>query len=134
LARVVRLLLVFQAFYQVFFLDLRRDVGGVLGHAIGRCGVSGLARGIEPAGFLAVFAHVISLPGFRVGSCRVRHHGTMLGLGHDFSLFPRYRLVGARLVWLRSSGPVMAPRWRALAPVRGAAREPPSRTARTPAW
>src|SRR4029079_11529581 len=97
LARVVWLLLVFQAFfrafYQAFFLVLRRDVGGVLGHAIGRCGVSGLARGIEPASFLAVFAHVISLPGFRVGSCRVRHHPTMLGLGHDYSLFPRYRLV-----------------------------------------
>src|SRR6185295_15565571 len=95
LARVVRLLLVFQAFYQVFFLDLRRDVGGVLGHALGRCGVSGLARGIEPASFLAVFAHVISLPGFGVGSCRVRHHGTMLGLGHDYSLFLGTALLGS---------------------------------------
>src|SRR6266702_5057379 len=140
LARVVRLLLFF--FLAIRFLAIRRvpvqairrDVGVVLGHAVGRWGVSGLARGIGPAGFLAVLAHVISLPGFRVGSCRVRHHGTMLGLGHDYSLFPRYRLVGARLVWPRSCGPVMAPRWRALAPPGGAALEPPSRTARTPAW
>ena len=53
----------------------RRDLGADRPVAV--------ARGVEPASFFAVFAHVISLPGFRVGSCRVRHHGTMLGLGHD---------------------------------------------------
>src|SRR5690348_16118982 len=67
LARVVRLLL-------FFFLDVRLEA------VLGRCGVSGLARGIEPAGFLAVLAHVIRLTVFRVWSCRVRRHRTMLGL------------------------------------------------------
>src|SRR5262245_33583636 len=91
LARVVGLLL----------LGVRGQPGVVSRRAIGRCGIgrcgisrcaisrcggSVLARGVEPAGFLAVLAHVISLPGFRVGSCRVRRHGTMLGLGHAYSL------------------------------------------------
>src|SRR6266566_8620914 len=101
LARVVRLLL----FFFGVFLDVRLEA------VVGRCGVSGLGRGIEPAGFLAVFAHVISLPGFRVGSCRVRRH--RLGLGHDYSLFP-----WCRLIWPCSSGRLAAPAGNRLAEQR----------------
>jgi hypothetical protein len=45
-------------------------------------------RGAGLAGLLAVVAHVIDLPGFRIGSCRAGRRGIQLGLGHDCSLFP----------------------------------------------
>ena len=60
--------------------------GVVLGR---RGGVVREAGGVQPVGFFAVLAHLIGLPGFRVGCCRARRRSIQLGLGHDCSLFPQ---------------------------------------------